>query len=89
MSKTTAALLAFAILVVTAVLLIARPARAEDETERGWTVYQGNARTVFRFKDRWTAQPNPNGITLRQETTGLEVTFYGTFRVDNRTRDLR
>jgi hypothetical protein len=62
-------------------------AEAQAETAQGWTVWQNGQQIVYTFKDRWVGSPTPNGFELRNAGTGVEVYYYGTFRVEHRTRN--
>jgi len=70
------------------VLALARPLAAQSggDTARGWTVWQNGTSTVYPADERWEGTPNPNGLTLRNGSTGVEHHYYGTFRAENRTR---
>ena len=69
----------------------ARPLGAQGGAEgtRGWTVWQNGTRIDYPAEDRWEGTPNPNGLTLRNGSTGVEHHYYGSFRAENRTRDAR
>ena len=68
-------------------LLILRPAPAQEESRRGWTIEQNGKVTHYPFADRWVGQPNKAGFELRNERQALKVYYYGTFRVTERERD--
>ncbi|MEM8883145.1 MAG: hypothetical protein AAGD14_03660 [Planctomycetota bacterium] len=61
----------------------------QQDRRRGWTVFQNGKTKVYPHADRWTANPTPSGMTFRNGSTGENVLYYGTFRVEERTRDLR
>jgi hypothetical protein len=61
-------------------------AEAQGQTAQGWTVWQDGQQTVYPFKERWTGVPTAGGFTLKNSGTGVEVYYYGTFRVEHRTR---
>ncbi len=68
-------------------LLLMRPAPAQDESRRGWTIEQNGKVTHYPFADRWIGQPNKAGFELRNERQAVKVYYYGTFRVTERERD--
>ena len=75
---------------VAAGLFLARTAEArEADTARGWTVHQGGVTITYPFADRWTATATQTGMTLENGKTGEKVYYYGTFRVIERTRDIK
>ncbi|MHC4576636.1 MAG: hypothetical protein ACYTFD_04720 [Planctomycetota bacterium] len=80
------ALLLCGLLALITFLVDSPPAQAGPDEERGWTVWQSGARSVYRFKDRWTGSPTQSGFTVRNSATGVEVHYYGTFRVEHRAR---
>lgn len=61
-------------------------AEAQSATGQGWTVWQNGQQTVYPFKDRWQGAPTAGGFTLKNSASGVEVYYYGTFRVEHRTR---
>jgi hypothetical protein len=63
------------------------PAEAQGDTGQGWTVWQNGQKTVYPFKERWTGSPTASGFELRNGGTGVEIYYYGTFRVEHRSRN--
>ena len=80
-------LAAVGLVALTTLLFIALPADAGDDSEHGWTVWQGGNKQTFRFKDAWKGSPHQAGFTMRNTKSGVEHIFYGTFRVEFRPRD--
>ena len=67
----------------------ARTAQAQVDRARGWTVVQDGKTAVYPQGDRWSATATPTGMTFQNGGTGEKIYYYGTFRVDERTRDLK
>lgn len=82
--------IAAAILLVLGLFVVAPlffgTAEAQGDSAQGWTVWQNGQQTVYPFKERWAGTPTVGGFTLKNSSTGVEVLYYGTFRVEHRTR---
>ena len=61
-------------------------AEAQGQRAQGWTVWQNGQQTVYPFKERWTGAPTAGGFSLRNSSSGVEIYYYGTFRVEHRSR---
>jgi len=83
-------LLAFLLVASLAIgFLFARTAQAEPERDRGWTVVQDNKTVIYRYNDRWSATATSSGMTFQNSGTGEKIYYYGTFKVEERSRDLK
>jgi len=79
------ALAAAAAVVLTALFFLAVPAQAADGVV-GWTIEQNGKRYDYPRDDRWNGTATPSGFTMRNESTGEKVYYYGTFRVLEREK---
>ncbi|MHC4958773.1 MAG: hypothetical protein ACYTGN_10395 [Planctomycetota bacterium] len=79
-------LLAFSVLALIALLTIAWPVSAADNSH-GWTIWQDGKSFNYPFKDQWTGSSNKAGYTMTNTKQGLEHYYYGNFRVEFRQRD--
>lgn len=61
-------------------------AEAQADRSQGWTVWQNGQQNVYPFKERWTGNPTAGGFSLKNSSNGVEIFYYGTFRVEHRTR---
>ena len=85
--KYRAPLLLLPFLLGLTLLVLMRPAPAQEDSRRGWTIEQNGKVTHYPFADRWVGQPNKAGFELRNERLATKVYYYGTFRVTERERD--
>jgi len=78
-------LFGFALVALTAVLLlVANPAEAGPDSDRGWSVTQDGKTAHYSWPGGWRADFGQANLVLSNAKDHVQVSYYGSFMVTER-----